>query len=98
MAASKAMTYKGKAQSLPEKRLIATPNRADTGARLTNTQKELVGMSKETIAKPTEGASHSFTRASVAHTYQASNNRASSSTNGTCKCSTDSIPRVYCVT
>src|SRR6266566_766510 len=82
-AESTAVMYSGKAQSLPAKRLIAMPSKANTGVRLSNTQNELLGMSKAPMAKPTEGISHSFIRASAEEAYQVTESNANSTATGT---------------
>src|SRR6266581_7158006 len=90
-AESTAVMYSGKAQSLPAKRLIAMPSKANTGVRLSNTQNELLGMSKAPMANPTEGISHNFIRASAEEAYQVTDSNAISTAIGTF------MPNVYCI-
>src|SRR5205809_6268563 len=90
MPESTATMYSGKAQSLPAKRLMATPGKAKTGVRLSNTQNELLGMSKAPMAKPIEGISHNFIRAKAEEAYQVTDSNAISTAIGTF------MPNVYC--
>src|SRR3989442_875134 len=83
MPESTATMYSGKAQSLPAKRLMATPDKAKTGARLSNTQNEVLGMSKAPMAKPIEGISHNFIRAKAEEAYQVTDSNAISTAIGT---------------
>src|SRR5438309_2221354 len=64
------------------KRLIATPDKANTGVKTSNTQNELVGMINAPMAKPTDGISHSFIRTRAEEAYHVNASKAISAAKG----------------